>query len=44
MLREFIADLDRSWPRYLRRLHQIERDYFGADPTEIDVPAGVGPE
>ena len=31
-------------PRYLSRLHQVERDTFGVEPTIIGIPAGVGPE
>jgi hypothetical protein len=31
-------------PTYIRRLHQIERDGFGAGPTNIEVPAGVASE
>ena len=31
-------------PRYIARLHEIERDNFGLGPTEIDIPAGVASE
>jgi hypothetical protein len=26
-------------PDYIRHLHQIERDYFGLGPTNIEIPA-----
>jgi hypothetical protein len=40
---EMDARADRL-PRYIARLHQIERDYFGLPPTNIEVPAGVASE
>jgi hypothetical protein len=31
-------------PRYIDRLHRIERDFFNLDPTDIEVPHEVGPD
>ena len=31
-------------PRYIARLHEIEREHFGLGPTKIEIPAGVASE
>lgn len=30
-----------DFPRYVRRLHQVERDFFGVGESEIDLPSWV---
>ena len=38
---EMDAHAEAKLPRFIGRLHQIERDHFGLPPTHIEIPAGV---